>query len=583
MKQEGITKRPNVIFVLTDDQGYPDLGCCGNPWIHTPNIDQFSHESVRMNDFHVAPLCAPTRGALMSGHRPTRNGVWATCWGRSLLDASEKILPQYFSESGYVTGIFGKWHLGDNYPFRPEDRGFQRVIAHKGGGVGQTPDFWGNNYFDDTYFVDGKPQNFEGYCTDVWFDEGIKFIEQNKDTPFFCYIATNAPHYPYLVDKKYAKPYEQNQEIVEPDFYGMISNIDENFGKLRSKLQELGIEDQTILIFMTDNGSSGSAEFDRNGYAVRGYNASMRGRKGSYYDGGHRVPFFIRWPDGGLENLDVNEMALHVDFLPTMLDLCSIPLDAGKKPDGISLKKLLTGEETELPFERCDFVQLRQSTEPPRKWDSAVITRDWRLVYGRELYRIKEDPEQRNDISDKYPEVVKHLRNEFEKYWEEVAPSIDDYQHIILGNPHENPACLTSMDVMGDVAWNQEQVARALKITGKWNVQFDSAGTYRFELRRWPQELELPLADTIEDSEVRKLTPYNRQLMIESFLKDKEIKGASLQVFNQKYQKAVNPDDIGVVFEIEITSTEQTILEAEFLDDQNQILSGAYYVYVEKI
>lgn len=143
--------KPNVILVMTDDQGYGDLGCTGNPWIQTPNIDRFYDEAVRLTDFHVSPLCTPTRGAIMSGRRPIRNGAWATCWGRSILRKSEVTMADVFADSGYRTGMFGKSHLGDNYPYRPQDRGFQHVVAHRGGGVAQTPDFWGNNYFDDSY------------------------------------------------------------------------------------------------------------------------------------------------------------------------------------------------------------------------------------------------------------------------------------------------------------------------------------------------------------------------------------------------------------------------------------------------
>ena len=274
-------KRPNVVFVLTDDQGYGDLGCTGNPDIQTPQIDEFYKEAVRLTDYHVAPLCAPTRGAIFTGRRPLRNGVWATCWGRSILHEGETTLAEVFRDNGYATGLFGKWHLGDNYPYRPQDRGFTEVVAHKGGGVGQTPDFWGNNYFDDSYYQNGKLTRYEGYCTDVWFDAAERFIESHLDEPFFACITTNAPHEPYLVEEKYAAPYRENENIVHPEFYGMISNIDLNFGRLRKKLSDWGIEDNTVLIFMTDNGTSGGCEIDGNEHVLRGYNAGMRGMKTS--------------------------------------------------------------------------------------------------------------------------------------------------------------------------------------------------------------------------------------------------------------------------------------------------------------
>ncbi len=218
-------KHPNVIIVLTDDQGYGDLGCTGNPWLKTPNIDAFAKESLNFSNFHVQPLCTPTRGALMTGRRPAENGAWATCWGRSILRASEHTLPDLFRSNGYRTGLFGKWHLGDNYPYRPFERGFDHVVAHQGGGVGQTPDFWGNNYFDDVYQHNGQNRQHEGYCTDVWFEEAMKFIKNDSENPFFCVIATNAPHCPYLVADEYADPYRSNPDIPQAEFYGMISNI----------------------------------------------------------------------------------------------------------------------------------------------------------------------------------------------------------------------------------------------------------------------------------------------------------------------------------------------------------------------
>jgi arylsulfatase A-like enzyme len=199
--------RPNIVFVITDDQGYGDLGCHGNPVIQTPNIDALYRESVRLTDFHVGPTCAPTRAGLLTGHFHNSTGVWHTIGGRSLLRRDEWSLATAFSEGGYATGLFGKWHLGDNAPYRPQDRGFQTVVAHGGGGVGQTPDYWGNSYQDDTYAVNGEWTPFEGYCTDIWFNEALTFIDANRDRPFFCYISTNAPHSPYIVDEAYSERY----------------------------------------------------------------------------------------------------------------------------------------------------------------------------------------------------------------------------------------------------------------------------------------------------------------------------------------------------------------------------------------
>ncbi|MGD1890437.1 MAG: sulfatase-like hydrolase/transferase, partial [Cyclobacteriaceae bacterium] len=214
-KVEETVSRPNVIIVVTDDQGYGDMSCHGNPHLPTPNIDLLYSQSTRLTDFHVSPTCAPTRAALLTGHYSNRTGVWHTIGGRSLLREGEVTIADVMAENGYATGIFGKWHLGDNEPFLPQNRGFQEVLVHGGGGVGQQPDYWNNDYFDDTYFHNGKPEKFSGYCTDVWFENDLTFIGDQKEAkkPFFCYIATNAPHSPYYVENKYVTPFQDNEDI----------------------------------------------------------------------------------------------------------------------------------------------------------------------------------------------------------------------------------------------------------------------------------------------------------------------------------------------------------------------------------
>ncbi|HBQ63682.1 MAG TPA: Cerebroside-sulfatase [Clostridiales bacterium] len=577
-----MSRKPNFILVITDDQGYGDLGCTGNPWISTPHIDAFYQDAVRLEDFHVQPLCAPTRSALLSGHRPLRNGVWATCWGRSILRPGETTMADIFQAGGYRTGMFGKWHLGDNYPYRPQDRGFERVVAHKGGGVGQTPDFWGNNYFDDTYFHNGKPARHFGYCTDVWFEEAMKFIQEDRETPFFAYIATNAPHSPYLVEERYTAPYAGNPDIPHPEFYGMIACIDENFGKLRRMLQQTGREENTILVFMTDNGSSGGCRLDRQQFLTKGYNAGMRGQKASYYDGGHRVPFFLRWPGGGMVGgRDVEEMCLDVDLLPTLAELCELPFPEALDPDGTSLAALLQGEIRELPGDRLNFIQYDQNTNPPPRERNTVMSRQWRLVYGKELYDIKKDPGQTRDVSGDHPEVVQRLLSAHDRWWKTWEPYFGNYSPISLGHDAENPTRLDAMDVMGDVAWNQVQVAMALKSSGKWTVKVERPGTYRFSLRRWPEELGIPIDAGISDEEMDKLASYqpNRQGSPCQVLKSA---GARLRIFRQDHYVKVTAGDLESVFLLPLDQAGVTVLEAGFIDPSGEE-QGAYYVYAERL
>ncbi len=220
--------KPNVIVLITDDQGYYDVACNGNPYLSTPHLDALHDNGIYLEDYHTEPMCAPTRAGLLTGQNSMRVGVWSTLNGRYYLNKDTKTIANYFKDAGYTTGIFGKWHMGDNYPYRPTDRGFDRVVSFGGGVIGETPDFWNNDYFDDVYEKDGQLKQFSGYCTDVWFDETMEFIVEAKDTPFFCYLPTNAPHVPYNVDPAYKKQYlEQGLSDSIASFYGMITNIDD--------------------------------------------------------------------------------------------------------------------------------------------------------------------------------------------------------------------------------------------------------------------------------------------------------------------------------------------------------------------
>ncbi|MFI3238445.1 MAG: arylsulfatase [Lachnospiraceae bacterium] len=567
-----MSKKPNVVLVLTDDQGYGDLGCTGNPYIQTPHIDQFYKDGTHLDDFHVSPLCAPTRGALMTGCRPLRNGVWATCWGRSILSRESYTLGNLFEDNGYTTGLFGKWHLGDNYPYRPQDRGFQKVVAHKGGGVGQTPDFWGNNYFDDTYFNNGEATQYIGYCTDVWFECTKKFIKENKDQPFFAIVATNAPHSPYLVEERYAEKYRNNPDIPHPEFYGMIENIDENFGSLRTFLQEEGLEDDTILIFMTDNGTSGGLHCDKEGNLTAGYNGGMRGMKGSHYDGGHRVPFIIRYPNGNIVSKSVDEMIMHTDMLPTFASLCDLAMPTDKEFDGINVcDTIVNGTPLE---DRIEFVQFKQGTFIPDKWVNAVLTKDYRLINGTELYAIKKDPNQRNDIASEHPEIVAKLREAHENWWESVVDVMLPYNPILIGSEHENPTRLDAMDVLGDVAWSQSEVHAAKKSAGEWAIAFDAVGTYTFTLCRWPSEIWDQIIDELPREEVKTPAPYHAYNPTKV-----AIKTAKLTLGENTYEAEVVDGRASFTVEVDDLSIER--LHAGFyLADGDYI--GAFYVYVER-
>ncbi len=493
-------RQPNVVVIITDDQGYGDLACHGNPTLRTPNLDRLHGESVRFTDFHVDPLCAPTRAALLTGRYAYRTGVTSAYAGRSILRRDEATLADILGRAGYRCGLFGKWHLGDNWPYRPNERGFHDTVVCWSGGVTQAADWWGNDYFDDTYYRNNTPERFNGYCTDVFFDEALRFVDANADRPFFLFVPTNAPHAPYWVSERYSEPYSR-MGIEEPraSFYGMIENIDENFGRLRTKLADLGIEDNTILIFMTDNGSAAGWQ--------NGHNAGMRAGKGSNYDGGHRVPFFIRWPAGGVEGgVDCDELVAHIDVLPTILELADI--DPGERRlDGSSLVPLLRSDgRGDFPQDRVHFIQHQQvrrdgefQMESPRPFfHSAALTNRWRLVGGEELYEIGTDPGQRLDVSDKHPDVVARLRSAYQAWWNDVTRRFDEFLEIPVGSEEAPLVRLTSFDWYTGGPPNQ-RVVRAAPIEGPWvegfwAIEVVRSGRYRVILRERPPAANYPIA-----------------------------------------------------------------------------------------
>ena len=568
--------QPNVVFVITDDQGYGDLSATGNPVLRTPHLDQLYRESTRLTDYHVSPTCSPTRGALMSGHHANRAGTWHTIAGRSLLREGETTLGQVFRDSGYTTGMFGKWHLGDNFPFRPEDRGFDDVVRHGGGGVGQTPDFWNNSYFDDVYFHNGEPKTFPGYCTDVFFNESKRFIaeslQQNK--PFFVYLSTNAPHSPFHSPDAFRQPYlDQGIPEKTASFFGMISSIDHQVGQLRQFLAEHGLAENTLFIFTTDNGSAAGDEI---------FNANMRGRKTSAYDGGHRVPFFMHWPHGGFSTgQDLPELTAHIDVLPTLIDLCDLTQPSDYRFDGRSLMPLLS--DPDAPWPDRVIITDSQRLTLPQKWRaSATMTRDWRLVNGKELYAIKSDPDQSHDVAADHPEIVQKLRSAYESWWTDVSDDFTTKARIRLGNRAENPTRLTGHDWINEnygIPWHQSLVREGYPGNGYWAVHVDEAAWYEISLRRWPAELNIPI--------VAGLPPGPDSPGAEAFRttpgKSLPFSKATLSIGEVHESMLVNPTDRAARFRVKLLAGDQK-LRATFESNQPGVKkTGAYYVSVKRL
>jgi arylsulfatase A-like enzyme len=560
--------KPNVIFILTDDQGSGDLGCYGNKEIKTPNIDALAQNSVRFYNFHTGTTSAPTRAGLFTGKYGNSTGVWHTVQGRSYLAREEVTLAETFLNSGYTTGIFGKWHLGEAYPYRPQDRGFQETLVHGGGGVGQQPDYWGNTYFDDTYFRNGQPEKQTGYCTDVWFREAVKFIDSNKKNPFFCYISLNAPHSPFHVEEAYAAPYRNNPAIPNPEFYGMVTNIDENVGLLRNYLKESGLDKNTIIIYMTDNGTAGGSTFDKDGFLKKGYNCGLRGSKASPYDGGHRVPFILSVP--GLKGKEIQALTSYIDFMPTLIDMCKLKTPRQVNFDGVSLKPLLAGKKL---ASRTLVVDTQREEFLKKGKSYSVMTEEWRLVNGTELYKIKADKEQRTNIASKYPKVVAQLKNEYEKWWEKTSVRSNQYQYINIGDHPET--ILLSHDLHNEQnkipAWNQEMVRQGVYSSGYWTVEVSKAGLYHFQLMRWAPESNLLLlaeAPAGRDVTNGKAYPIGKAI---------QIRGAKVSIDGKVYTATINDEFKGNSIDISIPIEKgQYKIVAEFVDDKNRSFSPYY-------
>ncbi len=431
-KEEEKQTPPNIILVMTDDQGYGDLAVHGHPFIQTPNIDKLYAQSIRFTDFQVSPTCAPTRSALMSGRAPFKNGVTHTILERERMALSSPTIAEVLKTAGYTTGIFGKWHLGDAHEYQPDQRGFDEVFIHAAGGIGQSfPGTQGavpgTGYFNPIVKHNNTFVQTEGYCTDVFFGQSLTWIKQNKDKPFFAYIPTNAPHGPFIVDDKYKALYEDKCEGNVPAFLGMITNIDENMGLLMQKLDEWGLAKNTLLIFMTDNGTSRGEKV---------FNYSMKGKKGSVHEGGTRVPLFLRLPGKIKAGIDVDRLTRHYDLLPTLAEFAGAELPITMDLDGRSILPLIENSNAEWRDRYTFFHKGRWGkANGPERWSRGNINPDsakyfgfavrneqWRLVGKDELYDINIDPGEQNNLAEENPEVVANMLHEYSLWWDEVRP-----------------------------------------------------------------------------------------------------------------------------------------------------------------
>lgn len=572
----GPARRPNVVLVLTDDQGYGDLAVHGHPVLRTPNIDAFSREAISFSDFHVSPTCSSARAALLTGRDSNRTGVWHTAAGRGLMRRDEVTIAEMLREAGYATGIFGKWHLGSMYPFRAVDRGFEEVfVLGGGGGTGNISDFWNNTNFDPVMNHNGQFVPTNGYITDTLFDEAMEFIDASREDgrPFFVYLPTNAAHAPFNAPTVFAEQY-RDQPVRMAHFLSMIENIDDNFGRLRRHLRESGLDDNTILMFMTDNGT---------GFGQGLFNAGMRGIKGSEYDGGHRVPLFFHWPAGDMAGpRTIDELAAHIDLAPTLLDLAGIEAGmearAAQPFDGVSLRLLLEGQEANWP-DRSIIIDSQRILHPEKWRKSSVMTQRWRLVNGTELYDMNSDPGQSRDVAGEHQEVVSSLRSVYERWWNDIESTFADTPRIVIGSENQYMTRLVTRECLssGLPAWGQSDVRVARHRVGDdcvWAVDVERAGEYIVELRRWPRELNHPIRGSVPPGEPVPGAPTHRDPPGAAYAAVR----ATLDIGSSTYTDSIDERDRSVLFDVSLHQGPTTIT-ATFEDEEGRVLPS-YYVYV---
>ncbi|MFC2126071.1 arylsulfatase [Bacteroidota bacterium] len=487
---------PNIILIMTDDQGHGDLGFHGNPDIKTPTLDSLAKISTRFTQFYVSPVCAPTRASLMTGRYSIRTGVYDTYNGGAIMSDSELTIPERLKEKGYVSGVFGKWHLGDSYPFRPQDQGFDHSFVHSGGGIGQPGDYYENyirphdSYFDPVMRRNGDKVKTSGYCSDVFTEEMLEFIDNNKENPFFAYLAFNAPHTPLQVPENYYEMYsdldinkmnypevgefpEMNERNIEDarKVYGMVTNIDDNIKKIFDKLEISGLTKNTLLIFITDNGPQQPR-----------YVSGFRGRKGSVYEGGIRVPSFWYWQGVTKQDYEIITPSAHFDIVPTLMDICGLDLETSNNLDGKSLWPLLKGESVDWIERPIISHWTRGFTEPyhnvaVRKGSFKLVGHgDYRMAEDDfELFNMDENPYETVDISDQFPDMVTDLKQEFDDWYDDVMQSPNHVPlRIQVGSEFENPVVLNRNDTKGPMAkrWTSPTAL------GYWDILVAEEGLY---------------------------------------------------------------------------------------------------------
>lgn len=553
--------------------GYGDISAHGNPYLSTPNLDALRADSARFSEFHVAPMCSPTRGQLLTGRYNLVNGASSVNCGRHLLRPDFPTMANIFKDQGYATGIFGKWHLGDSYPYRPFDRGFETSVSFPGSSLGTARDHWGNNGFDDILLRNGVPEKCTGYVPDVFQREAEAWmLKQKKEgRPFFCYLPSIIMHGPEFVTEEMKAPYKKYGED-RSRLYAYLKHYDDNLAVFLKFLKENGLYDNTILVFFSDNGGVD--------LLTDVWNAGMRGSKKQLYEGGHRVPLFVSWPDGGIKNKDITGLTDVVDLFPTLLDLCD--LHPANKPafDGISLAPFLRGADSGSLKDRSLVVQYSTHTKggpgkpeknAPHYGDAAVLWRNWRLVHGKELYDLDKDPSQKINVIGSHPDIANQLLGNYKDWWNRMQPDKVPMQEVVIGSPHQNPVLLDISEWEDKWIDFSNSVRSGEPANGRWHIRVDHPGKYRFTLRRWPEVTHLPM---------RAAAPSTGWPYVEG--KSLPVHSVTLNIGDQEVTRPVGPEDRAVDITLDLPAG-STTLQTWMRDGEGKDLAGVYYVDVEKL
>lgn len=540
---------PNVLLILTDNQSYYELSCNGHNIVKTPHIDKVAEEGVVFDNFYASPYCSPSRAELLTGRDALRYGIHNTIGGVSILPASETLVSDLLHEAGYTCGVFGKWHLGNEYPFNPVYRGFDYSFIHDGGGIGQFPDYYGNTHIDASYNANGTIVHSKGFSTDVLFSEARKFIDREQHEPFFCFVSTPATHGPWQAHPEKLKELKARGiegTDKEMALYSMIENIDDNVGKILNELDELGLRENTLVIIATDQGMRYRGM--ENQPEVKNY-----GLPDDVLDFRQKVFCMMQFPEQQKSAYKTTALTSIEDIMPTIVDVCGLPVP--DNVDGQSLKPLLT-QTGNWNNQRTLIEQCPRSRNRKKYINASVKTPQWHLLNGKFLFDAVNDPWLLNEVSGLYPQVVDSLNTIYNEFWDSLPDPPVLVRHI-LGAENSPEIRLNAMDwYQGNSPHTQAQIP-GKRNNGTWPVTIASSGVYRIELRAFPRE-------------------HPKKIQVEK---------ATLIVGGKTVQQKLNSEIEKVIFNIELKKGEYDLTTSiENTDNKGtKYKYGANFVYIKRV